>query len=416
MVVALTAAVLTLAGTTPRGIGARVETFHRTVLEQRQFSCPGGIPGTVAAHGNVADGIGAPTSVAGTAQTFEDDKSVALESFAGQESRTKDWLAWLPCPEPRARWWFVGAGAATVTHDTVLTLSNPRANQAVLDIDVYGTNGPVDSPGLHGITVPAGGAKVVDLAQVAPAVGELAVNVVASRGLVAISAADRFAPGVVGKAVQEWLPGQSLPGTTVTLAGLPPKPDHATLVVVNPRKVEAIVSLEVIGATGTFAPEDHPTMTVPPESVMTTSITSVFDGDPLAIRVSSAQPVTAAVRTVSGGDVAFATGVQPIRDTTALAVPAGKGQLVLSSVGRQTSVEVTAFNGAGKALLGRTVQVPQASSVATPLPAGTRFVRLVAPSTDAVAGFTVSDAAGVASAGVVPAIRSVLLPVVRPGW
>jgi hypothetical protein len=90
----------------------------------------------------------------------------------------------------------------------VLTLSNPRANQAVLDIDVYGTGGPVDSPGLHGITVPAGGAKVVDLAKVAPAVGELAVNVVASRGLVAISAADRFAPGVVGKAVQEWLPGQ----------------------------------------------------------------------------------------------------------------------------------------------------------------------------------------------------------------
>jgi hypothetical protein len=207
-----------------------------------------------------------------------------------------------------------------------------------------------------------------------------------------------------------------LPGTTVTLAGMPSKPDHATLVVVNPRKVEAIVSLEVIGATGTFAPEDHPTMTVPPESVTTTSITSVFDGDPLAIRVSSAQPVTAAVRTVSGGDVAFATGVQPIRDTTALAVPAGKGQLVLSSVGRQTSVEVTAYNGAGKALLGRTVKVPQASSVGTPLPTGTRYVRLVAPSTDAVAGFTVSDATGVASAGVVPAIRSVLLPGVRPGW
>jgi hypothetical protein len=416
MVVALTAAVLTLAGTTPRGIGARVQTFHRAELEQRQFSCPGGIPGAVASHGNVADGLGAAVPVTGAAQTFEDDKSVALESFAGQESRTKDWLAWLPCPEPRARWWFVGAGAAAVTHDTVLTLSNPRANQAVIDIDVFGTGGPVDSPGLHGITVPAGGTQVVDLAKVAPAVGELAVNVVATRGLVAISAADRFAPGVVGKAAQEWLPGQSLPDTAVTLAGLPAKPDHATLVVVNPRNVEAIVSIEVIGATGTFAPQDQPTLTVPPRSVVSTSIRSVFDGEPLAIRVTSARPVTAAVRTVTGGDVAFATGVEPIRDTTALAVPSGQGQLVLSSVGAQTSVQLTAFNGSGKQLLDSAVAVPQASSVATPLPAGTRYVRLVAPGADAVAGFSVTDAAGVASGGVVPAIRSVLLPVVRPGW
>lgn len=416
MVVALTAAVLTLAGTTPRGIGAPVQTFHRAELEQRQFSCPGGIPGTTASHGNVAGGLDAPTPVTTAAATFEDDKSVALEAFAGQESRAKDWLAWLPCPEPRARWWFVGAGAATVTHDTVLTVSNPRANQAVLDIDVYGAGGLVDSPGLHGITVPAGDTQVIDLAKVAPAVGELAVNVVATRGLVAISAADRFAPGVVGKPVQEWLPGQSLPGTAVTLAGLPTKPDRATLVVVNPRNVEAIVSLEVIGATGTFAPEGQPTLTIPPRSVVSTSIRSVFNGEPLAIRVTSAQPVTAAVRTVTGGDVAFATGVQPIRDTTALAVPSGQAQLVLSSVGRETSVDVTAFNGAGKQLLDREVRVPRAASAATSLPSGTRYVRLVAPSTDAVAGFSVSDAAGVTAAGVVPAIRSVLLPVVRPGW
>jgi hypothetical protein len=416
MVVALTAAVLTLAGTTPRGIGAPVQTFHRAELDQRQFSCPGGLPGAVAGHGSVTGGIGAPIPVAEAPHTFEDDASVALESFAGQESRTKDWLAWLPCPEPRARWWFVGAGAATVTHDTVLTISNPRANQAVLDIDVFGAGGPVDSPGLHGITVPAGGAKVVDLAKVAPAVGELAVNVVASRGLVAISAADRFAPGVVGKAVQEWLPGQSLPATAITLAGLPAKPDHATLDVVNPRKVEALVSLEVVGATGTFAPKDLPTLTVPPQSVLTTSITSVFNGDPLAIRVTSARPVTAAVRTVTGGDVAFATGVQPIRGATALAVPRGKGQLVLSSVGRASSVELTAFDVDGRQLLVRTVPVPQASSVATSLPAGTRYLRLLATSATAVAGFVVSDGSGVASAGVVPAIRSVLLPVVRPGW
>jgi hypothetical protein len=415
MVVALTGAVLTLAGTTPRGVGDRVQSFQQVEVERRTFTCPGGIPGATAAQGTVDGGPAAPVPVADP-QQFDVDQASALGAFAGQEARTKDWLAWLPCVEPRARWWFVGAGAAAVTHDTVLTVNNPRVGQAVLDIDVYGPNGPVASPGLHGITVPSQGTEVIDLAKVAPAVGELAVNVVATRGLVAISAADRFAPGVVGKAVQEWLPGQSAPATTVTLAGLPPKPDNATLVVVNPRRIDAIVSVQVVGATGTFTPKDSPTLTVPPRSTVTLPIGSLFDGGPLAIRVSSAQPVTAAVRTVTAGDVAFGTGVRPVRGTTALAVPSGSGQLVLSSIGAQTTVTLTAFAASGKALLDQAVAVPKASSVATPLPANTSYVRLVATSPDAVAGFSVTDPAGVATAGVVPAIRSVLLPVVRPGW
>jgi len=417
MVVALTAAVLTLAGTTPRGIGARVQNFERVELEHRTFSCPGGIPGTTATHGNLDDGLAAPAPVGDQTTTFEDDKSVALGAFAAQASGSKHGLAWLPCPEPRARWWFVGAGAATVTHDTVLSINNPRSGQAVVDVDVYGAKGPVEGPGLHGMTIPAGSTKVIDLATSAPAVGDLAVSVVATRGLVATTAADRFAPGVVGKAVQEWLPGQSLPSTSVTMAGLPSKVDKAALVVVNPRRVDAIVSVEVVGATGTFAPKDVPPLTVAPGSVASVSIGSVFNGDPIALRVTSTQPVTAAVRTVTGGDVAFSTGVRPIRGTTAFAVPRGAGDLVLSSAGRASSVELTAYDASGKQLLDRSVAVAKASSVGTRLPPGTRYVRLVAAAgADAVAGFSVSDSAGVATAGVVPAISSVLLPVVRPGW
>jgi hypothetical protein len=393
-----------------------VQNFERVELEQRTFACGGGIPGAAASHGDVGNGLRAPVPIGDTPQVFDDDKSVALGAFAGQESRTKDWLAWLPCPEPKARWWFVGAGAATVNHDTVLTITNPRAGQAVLDVDVYGPDGPVEGPGLHGITVPAGGTHVIDLAKSAPTSGDVSVHVVAKRGLVSVSAADRFAPGFVGKAVQEWLPGQSPPSTAVTLTGLPAKPDRATLVVANPRQLEAVVNIEVIGATGTFAPKENATLTVPPQSVASQSIDSAFDGEPVALRVTSAQPVTAAVRTVTGGDVAFATGVRPVQGTTAFAVPSGNADVVLSSVGPESSVSLTAFAASGKQLLDDSVTVPKASSVATRLPPETRYVRLVAKSADAVAGFTVTDPAGVATGGVLPAIRSVLLPVVRPGW
>ena len=108
------------------------------------------------------------------------------------------------------------------------------------------------------------------------------------------------------------------------------------------------------------------------------SIESAFNGDPLAVRVSSEQPVTAAVRTLTGGDVAYAES--------------------------------------GKQLSDSAVSVPKASSVATRLPAGARYVRLVAQGADAVAGFTVSDPAGIATGGVLPSIGSVLQPVVRPAW
>jgi len=77
---------------------------------------------------------------------------------------------------------------------------------------------------------------------------------------------------------------------------------------------------------------------------------------------------------------------------------------------------VTAFDRGGKQLQDRSVSVAKAASTATTLPAGTAYVQLVASTPDAVAGFSVTDAAGVATAGVVPSIRSVLLPVVRPAW
>jgi hypothetical protein len=415
-VVALTAALLALAGTTPRDIGTPAATSQRVEVDHRTFSCGGGVSATTAVHGSVDDGLDSAVPVADTPQQFDVDKGVALGAFAGQESRTKDWLAWLPCPEPAARWWFVGAGAATVTHDTVLTIVNPRIGQAVVDIDVVGPRGPVSSPGLHGLTVPSHSTKTIDLAKVAPAVGDLAVSVVATRGLVAITAADRFAPGVVGKATQEWLPDQPVPSRSVTLTGLPSKPDTATLVVANPRQVEAVVSVEVIGATGTFAPQDDATVTVPPRSTANLPVASVFDGGPVALRITSPQPVAATVRTVTGGDVAFATGVRPIDGTTAVAVPSGTAQLLLSSTGQESSVTVTAFGAQGKSLLDRPVAVPKGSSVATVLPTGTRYLRLVTTSPDAVAGLSVTAPDGVATAGVGSALGSVVVPVVRPGW
>lgn len=415
MVVALTAGMFALAGTTPKGIGAPVDQVARVALDQRTFVCAGNLPGSTVTQGSVTGGPG-PTQPLTDPLVINADRKDAASAYAAQSASAAHWTAWLPCPEAHARWWFVGAGGA-VTHDTVLSITNPRSGAAVLDVTVYGPNGPVDAPGIKGIIIPAGGHRDLDLAKSAPANGELAVKVVARRGLVAISAADQYSPRQVGKTVREWVPGQSLPATRTNLVGLPAKPSGATLVVVNPGQAEAIARVEVIGATGTFAPGKVPSLTVAPGSVTTLPLSSVFDGTAVAIRVSSDKRVTATIRTTQGGDVAYATGVSPIRGVTAFAVPAGtQRQLALSSLGSAGTVTMTTYDAAGKVLATTVQKVPAGTTVGLPLAARVRSVQLSSDAATTVAGLFAVDPHGVSAAGVSPALRSIRLPVVRPGW
>ncbi len=416
MVVALAFAMLTLAGTAPRGVGAAAGDTSHVALDQRTFSCTGGIPGATAITGNLVGGL-TPTSVLGsTPKTDTVDKALAGTAFAGQEAIYKRWLAWLPCPEPTARWWFVGAGGAAVTHDTVLTLTNPRPGVAVVNVDVFGPSGPVAAPGLHGMTLEAGATQVLDLAKVAPKLGTVAVRVVAERGLVAASAADRYSPGLIGQQVREWLPPASLPATSITLAGLPPTASSATMVVTNPGPIDAVVNLQVIGATGTFVPTSFTPVTVPPYSTASVPITKVLDGSPMALQVTSPQRVTATVQSLVGGDITYSTGVDPIRGSTAFAVPTGTGQVVLSSLGAGATVQVTVYTATGAHLSAGTVTVPAHGSVAIPLRGKAAYVGLVGTGSSVVAGFEVAYGKGVTAAGVAGSIRSTRLPSVRQGW
>lgn len=416
MVVALTAGMLALAGTTPRGIGAPVDEVSRITLDQRTFVCDAKLPGTEVRRGTIVSGPGR-TVKASAPVVVEVDRELARGAFTAEQASSARWAAWLPCPEAHARWWFVGAGGASVTHDTVLTITNPRTGAAVLDIDVYGPSGQVTAPGLHGVTLAGGATTTVDLAAVAPTVGELAVNVTARRGLVAVSASDTFSPGSVGKRVREWLPATTLPSKEITLAGLPSRPAGATLLVVNPGEIEAVASIEVIGSGSTYEPEGILPVTVPPKSVRTIALGAVFNGTPVAIRVLGTGPLTATVRVSRDNDIAFAGGVRPIRGATAVAIPTGNGrQLVLSSLGKAGSVTLVGYDAKAQRILQRTIDVPAQTSVAVKLGVELSYLRLASSSANVVAGLSTNAATGLVTAGVAPAIRSIRLPVVRPGW
>lgn len=419
IVVALTAAMLTLAGTTPREIGRPVEDPSRVQLDSRTFSCAGGIAGAAVRSGDLSTGPAAaravPTGGSPKPVTVVAERDVAVGAFAAQQASSATSLAWLPCPEPAARWWFVAAGGAENTHDTVFTITNPRSGEASVDIEVYGPKGPVAAPDFRDIQIPARGSRVIDLAKTAPSLGDLAVSITATRGLVAVSGVDRYAPGSVGTFTREWLPPQLLPARSVNLTGIPTERSSSSLVVANPGEADAIVEVEVIGRTGTFVPEKLREFIVGPRSVRTLPLTAVIDGTPLALRLTSEQRITATVRSVRNDDSSFATGVRVIQDETAFAVPDGKGYLLVSSVRTGTRVRVVAYGGKGQELLTTDLAVGARTTLQQGLPVGARYVRLTPADPAVIAGFVVTTQGGTAAAGIwSPA--SVELPSVRAGW
>lgn len=417
-VVALTAALLVLAGTSPRDVGRPVADPSRVQLESRTFTCAGGIAGATVRSGSLRAGLAAERTIPegrGRPATVVADRAAAPGAFAGQQALGAGGLAWGPCPEARARWWFVGAGALENTHNTVFTITNPRDGEASVDIGVLGPSGPVQAPAFQNIAVAPRTSLRIDLAKLAPAAGNLAVSIEATRGLVAVSAVDKFAPGSVGEFAREWLPPQALPATSITLAGLPMSRGPSALVVANPNDVDAIVKVEVIGQTGTFVPEALREFIVGPGAVLSVSTTAVVDGKPMALKVTSEQKITATVRSVIKGDTSFATGVRVIRGATAFAVPDGNARLLLSSVKAGTSVRVLAFGSGRQQLVDRTVMIGAQTTLPFALPPGTRYVRLVPATATLVAGFAVVGPQGVAAAGIPSAVPSTSLPKVRAG-
>lgn len=421
LVVVLAAAALVCAGTADRSTG-RQHVAEQTSHTVRTFSCAGGLPGAQA----VVGGAGSPVSSARigsdplrrTSQT-----GVAADAFATQVATGRGWLAAEACPEPRAEWWFVGVGGSG-THDSVLTLDNPREGDAVVDIEAFGPRGPVQAPGLQGVTVASGSQVRFDLKKVAPAVGDLAVHVEASRGLVGASATDHWARNVVTKPVSEWVAGQPAADRSLTLAGLPAKADAATLLLANPGQSEAVAQLQVIGRTGTFAPTRHETVRVHPGTVHAIAIDDLLKLKPVAVRVDSQVPVVATIRSVAGRDESYATAAVPLDGPAVTGFPGGSGAVLqLSSLKGTAAGSVRLYAADGSSLGERRLAVPDSGSAQLKLPSRARALSVDAPGgpgDKVVAALLLSpdgdEARGIAAVAVSSAGVAVKVPGVRAAW
>lgn len=294
-------------------------------------------PGSASPRGEL-ETLEVPGRGSALAVTTTGNAAVGRVTFQVETADDSTALAVQECLAPRARWWFTGGGA-DLDHRSELVLANLDPGPAVVDVIVHGPDGPVDSVSTRGITVAPGEVTTVDLVEIAPQSDELAVHVEASRGRVAAGLADSFATSPAAEPGLEWVPSQAEASRTVRLAPLPRRADRRTLVVTNPGDREALVDVEVSGASGSFAPTDVAQVRVPPGSVVTADLGTAIGRDASAVVLQSPVPVTATVRSTLGADVSYAAAV-PVLDGPAAGVLAE---------GTQAAVLLTAGESGGKA-------------------------------------------------------------------
>jgi hypothetical protein len=429
--VLLTVAALLVAGAAGRSTGPRPVATGRLDVGSRAFSCTGGLPGTTAEAGS-ASSTGTVT-VGGQPATGRSfavrqvvpvvaDRAAASSAYAVQQASGSRWLAALPCPEPRASWWFVGAGASD-RHRSVLTVTNPRPGAAIFDVDVFAAGGHVDAPDLHGLTLGSGQSRTLDLARVAPASGEVAVRVRASRGLVTASAAESWSPSLLARSVRAWVAPQPAAARQQQLVGLPG--GRATLLVANATGREAVLDVQVVGPRGTFTPTGLGSVTMPADSVRAVPLGGGSTASAAAIRLSANVPVAATVRSVQAGAEGYATAAPVLRGTSVAGVPPRvRARLVLAAAttatgqGRQptTRADVRVLGRNGRTVLQRQVAVPAAGATTLTLPAGATAVTVTARGGDVTGSVLVSSASGRSAYALAPPASAQRSPGVLPAW
>ena len=234
-------------------------------------------------------------------------------------------IALAGCQPPSTQHWFTGV-AASATQTTRLVLTNPDSAEATVDLHFFGPDGAIGAPGSLGIVVPASTTKSVSLTGLLPGEidGPVAAQVTTSQGRVSAYAQSTYRASLqpAGDGVASSMPA---PQSSLVIPGVPGGDGDRSLVLANPTDRRTTVTVEVMGADGTFAPADGATIDVNAQSTTTADLADALDGEAVAIRLTSPQSITAAVvstssRSGAAADVAVQTPTTAIRGARAAGV------------------------------------------------------------------------------------------------
>ncbi|MFF7248190.1 DUF5719 family protein [Embleya sp. NPDC008237] len=380
-------------------------------------------PGKLASFG--VDNVDVPPLVGNAAGAFAPGFSAGavtrVPSGAGRG------LAGVACEAPTTDRWFVGTSTAE-NRDAYLYLSNSKDTPAVVDVELFGPNGPIDAEAGRGLTLAPGATLPLMLRTLNPSAvfPGVAVHVIARTGRV--GAAIRDQEGAVGT---DWLPSAGAPGRNLVIAGLPAiagEAGNVQLMLLSPSGESTDVQVSVAGKVNTFRPVEHESTEVKGNKLTVVDLGPVTRGDAGALRLTAGRAdIIAGVRVVQGSgadaEVAFlAAGPEltgravvaenrsggAVASTISLTAPKGPAKVKLTSIGDKgepvsADVEVPA---------GTTIQVP------APVPAGAARFAVIAeaqPGSQPVhAARTITETMGRTAAFTVqpfvPTVETVVVP------
>ncbi|MGW9522860.1 DUF5719 family protein [Streptomyces diastaticus] len=294
------------------------------------------------------NGSGAPALIGlaegGLAPGWSAQQTTVFPAGAGRG------LHGLGCSAPDTDFWFPGASTAEDRSD-YLHLTNPDDSAAVVDIELHGKDGALDSEVGEGIQVPPGSSVSVLLSTLTgKPQTNLTVHVSARSGRVAaaVQALDAKLGG-------DWIAPSAEPSDSVVLPGIPKDATAVRLVAFAPGSADADLKVSLAGANGALAPAGHETLHL--KSGMTTAVDlgELTRGEAGSLVLtpsgdSGKTPVVAAVRVLRGKgadqESAFIPAARPVGDRATVTGNAAKGtHLALTAPGKAAKVRVTASAG-----------------------------------------------------------------------
>lgn len=204
-------------------------------------------------------------------------------------------LASTACPAAAESAWLIG-GDTTAGRETFLVVANPQAASVSASVRVFAGSAQSDAVGTKDVALPAASYTTIPLSTVAAGESSLAVHVSSSDGRVSSYLTEQSIGEDRSNGV-EFVTSSLDPATRQLVPGVRVGVGSKTTVrVVNPGDIEAIVSLVMLDGTKGPVPMSTP-LSVPPQSVATSQVSTNGASRDVSFVVSSDQPVAAAMST-----------------------------------------------------------------------------------------------------------------------
>ncbi|MGW0827012.1 DUF5719 family protein [Streptomyces sp. NPDC002845] len=295
---------------------------------------------------NTVDGSGTP-ALLGTAEgrfapgwTVQETTEVAAGNGRG--------LLGTNCTAPDTEFWFPGAGTAENRTDYV-HLTNPDDSAAVVDIELYGKDGTLESTVGEGITVQPLSSEPVLLPTLAEGKEpDVTVHVSVRSGRVAAAV-----QSLDDKLGGDWLAPSTDPAGSLVLPGIPKDATAVRLVAFAPGDTDADLKVRLASPSGPITPAGNETLHVKAGMTAAVDLGDITRGEAGSLVLTptgTSVPVVAALQVIRGKgakqESAFIPAARPVGARATTVDNRAKGTtLALTAPDRTAEVRVTASEG-----------------------------------------------------------------------